>query len=102
MHLKFNLQENNLSKINFMHDENIINSADLVMKIANITAITESSGIYHISEDSYSETENHISTLVKRINDFAHYTLMNWFVKSLATVAVTLLIFFLILKFFVK
>ena len=32
MHLTFNLQTVNVTKLNFMHDENILNSVDLVMK----------------------------------------------------------------------
>ena len=64
MHLTFNLQTINVTKLNFMHDENILNSVDLVMKLANVTAITKESGIFHIDEDFHSETESKIREIV--------------------------------------
>ena len=44
VHLKFNLQENNMSLINFQHDERIVNSINLIRETANVTTIHELMG----------------------------------------------------------
>ncbi len=44
IHLRFNLQENNLTQINFKHDETIINNINLIKQKANITTILEPIG----------------------------------------------------------
>ena len=44
VHLKFNLQENNMSLINFQHDERIVNIINLIRETANVTTIHELMG----------------------------------------------------------
>ena len=64
-----------------MHDENFLFSVYLVMKLANVTAITEESGIFYIAEVFHSETEykireivdnkiNLISTLISKVANY--------------------------------
>ena len=55
IHLRFNLQETNLTQINFKHDETIINSINLIKQIANVTTIFEPMGAWHILNDIRSE-----------------------------------------------
>jgi hypothetical protein len=55
IHLRFNLQESNLTQINFKHDETIINSINLIKQIANVTTIFEPMGAWHILNDIRSE-----------------------------------------------
>jgi hypothetical protein len=44
VHLRFNLQESNLTQINFKHDETIVNSINLIKQVANVTTIFEPMG----------------------------------------------------------
>ena len=55
VHLKFNLQESNMTQLNFKHDEKIINSINLIKQIANVTTIHEPMGAWHILNDLQSE-----------------------------------------------
>jgi hypothetical protein len=55
IHLRFNLQETNLTQINFKHDETIINNINLIKQIANITTILEPMGARHILNDIRSD-----------------------------------------------
>ena len=104
MHLTFNLQTVNVTKLNFMHDENILNSVDLVMKLANVTAITEESGIFHIAEDFHSETESKIREIVDNTINLTSTWISkvaNYGIKGLAGLFLILAILFLICKLFI-
>jgi hypothetical protein len=55
IHLRFNLQETNLTQINFKHDETIINSINLIKQISNVTTIFEPMGAWHVLNDICSD-----------------------------------------------
>ena len=55
IHLRFNLQETNLTQINFKHDETIINSINLIKQISNVNTIFEPMGAWHILNDIRSD-----------------------------------------------
>ena len=104
MHLTFNLQTVNVTKLNFMHDENILNSVDLVMKLANVTAITEESGIFHIAEDFHSETESKLREIVDNTINLTSTWISkvtNYGIKGLAGLFLILAILFLVCKLFI-
>ncbi len=53
-HLKFNLQTRNITAINYRHNPHILNSVNIVSK-ADISVVEETNGVFHVSEDRYSE-----------------------------------------------
>ena len=73
IHLRFNLQETNLTQINFKHDETIINSINLIKQISNVTTIFEPMGAWHILNDirsdqllqQYQLNNSHVSLFTK-------------------------------------
>ena len=67
MQLKFNLQKNNITKINFIHENNKINSVDLVKKILNVTAVSESSGTFNVVENFHTEYESKMNKIVENV-----------------------------------
>jgi len=69
--VKFNLQNNNITKINFMfnHDQIIINSLNLIKDIMNVTMVDAEKGDVYIIRDSQSENENTFSDLIKKLED---------------------------------
>ena len=65
--MKFNLQMANLSFINFYHDDRIVNSINIIKKVANISSLEENVGHFYILNDFNSETKHDLIKLVKNI-----------------------------------
>ena len=65
--LSFNLQLTNLTKLNFKHDNIIINSINIAKQLANISSLEEKEGYFHTYENENSEIRNKIGTLVEDI-----------------------------------
>ena len=63
-HIKFNLQQLNVTEINFKHDENILNSVNIIEKVSDLTKVDEIEGVMHVSDDKYSETHAKIQDLI--------------------------------------
>ena len=64
MHIQFNLQQHNITEINFVHDKHILNSVDLISQLANLTAVEEKQGAFHITTDQYSESETKFKNVI--------------------------------------
>ena len=102
MHLKFNLQKNNITKINFIHDNNIINSVDLVKKLLNVTAISESSGTFHVVENFHTEYESKINKIVENVLDSTKHSIVTYVLKAIAGLVLILLALYIFGKLFIK
>lgn len=51
--IKFNLQDVNLSRINFHHSHNIIHSVNLIKQYQDLTVLNEDRGTFHVTPDQY-------------------------------------------------
>ena len=69
--INYNLQNSNISNINFMikHDNILINSINIINETINILVKNENTGILHIVEDNHSETNSTIKTILKKIQN---------------------------------
>ena len=70
-HIYINLQNLNISKINFVHDEQIINSINIIKKVANISVINEDMGNFHVVDTKDSNNINEIEDLIMNIKNEA-------------------------------
>ena len=99
VHLKFNLQENNMSLINFQHDERIVNSINLIRETANVTTIHEPMGAWHILNDMRS----HLQEFERNSGEFSYLpgsnklSLMDKILGFFA-ICISILLFILIFK----
>lgn len=97
--IEFNLQNSNISNINFMvkHDNMIINSINLINETINVLAKNEDIGVLHIIEDYHSETNSTIGTIFNKlhnlnntISDLIHNIVL--YILVLITVAIIVFI----------
>jgi hypothetical protein len=68
-HIQINLQNTNLTKINYKHDTHIINSINLMKKFTNITEHKENHGHVYIYQDDNTEIRNELLTLRTHVED---------------------------------
>ena len=69
VHLKVNILDANISKINYHHDDAIINSVEIIKKVANISKIVENNHEFHVMETAESENKETMNLLVKEVGD---------------------------------
>lgn len=90
-HIKFNLQQLNVTEINFKHDENILNSVNIIEKVSDLTKVDEIEGVMHVSDDKYSETHAKIQDLIN-LNYDETTTIVQKFVLKFCTAIVVIII----------
>ena len=90
-HIKFNLQQLNVTEINFKHDENILNSVNIIEKVSDLTKVDEIEGVMHVSDDKYSETHAKIQDLIN-LNYDETTTIVQKFVLKFCTALVLIII----------
>ena len=56
VHLKVNILDANISKINYHHADAIIHSVEIIKKVANVTKVLENNFEYHVMETAESES----------------------------------------------
>ena len=64
IHLKVNILNANISKINYHHDAAIIQGIDIIKQVANVTKVIEGKGEFHVMENYESETKQNVNALV--------------------------------------
>ena len=65
--IRFNLQANNISKINYEHDQVIINGVDVIGNVANLTQVTENELNFHVHDDDNTETKSDVISIIESI-----------------------------------
>ena len=77
--LRFDLELNNVSEINFKHDIHIIRNIDLIERFANITTAAEEAGDFHIIEDDHLIVTASLKNVnVKLANMASSQTITTW------------------------
>ena len=78
IHLKFNLQNTNITTINFNHDDKIVNSINVVKKMADISEIEEENGVFHIMNDFNQDIKNKILDILTHLgsNSFSIFSIL--------------------------
>ena len=95
-HLKFNLQTQNITAINFRHDQHILNSVNIVSKVADISVVEETNGVFHVSEDRYSEIYKKIESFkesnLSQTNDIVTDLLLKFASSTIGVIVIAIII----------
>ena len=89
-HLKLNILHANITKMNYRHDEIIINSIDIIKQVANISKQIEPQGDYHILDSFESQTTNILSDLHINLNEKINK--LKYIVSALVSTVATFII----------
>ena len=102
IHIKFNLQEYNVSKLNFRHDLHIINPIDVISKFNDLTDMNEANGAYHINNEKFSEADRRLKGFFEEHKDETHNIILIVLFKILGSTIGSIIKIILILRLAVK
>lgn len=88
--VKLNLQEQNLGKINFLHNHHIIQSINILKQFNEITTIQEEAGDFHVIPDNLSSMRNQWSDAIEKVRVSIPQAISDWAHKALIYIIITI------------
>ena len=73
-----NFRETNLTRINYMHNQNIIQSVNVIKQFKDLTTVQEEPGEYHSMPDSEMRLMHQWADSVNKIKILSSDTVTNW------------------------
>jgi hypothetical protein len=81
--IKLNLQEQNLGRINFLHNYHIIQSVNILKQFQEITTIQEEVGDFHVIPDNYNTMRHQWTDAIEKVKITIPLAISDWTHKAI-------------------